>query len=226
MLCCRSLGPLSRDSCDPVFVSRPSSVLGWRDLDSRYWYNCSHNATSTESSFHVPLDTRYVNLEMFFPADHLALYWIHSTEHKQATENKLTPANTKPKILNLTHTHTRLTALFPRLPGWAGTRKVKLISILLKQDSEWQWHQLGHMQVCTSLQTDNHASTHHSVFYRPDALPAAQPTASKHWRQQILNLNTQKMKSKHNQHTKFVCVSLCTTVAHDTAQTSSDHVPS
>ena len=26
-------------------------------------------------------------------------------------------------------------------------------------DSEWQWHQLGHMQVCTVLQTDNHAST-------------------------------------------------------------------
>ena len=27
------------------------------------------------------------------------------------------------------------------------------------RDSEWQWDQLGHMQVCTSLQTDNHAST-------------------------------------------------------------------
>jgi len=27
------------------------------------------------------------------------------------------------------------------------------------RDSEWQWHQLGHMKVCTSLQTDNHAST-------------------------------------------------------------------
>ena len=27
------------------------------------------------------------------------------------------------------------------------------------RDSQWQWHQLGHMQVCTSLQTDNHAST-------------------------------------------------------------------
>jgi len=26
-------------------------------------------------------------------------------------------------------------------------------------DSEWQWHQLGHMQVCILLQTDNHAST-------------------------------------------------------------------
>ena len=50
------------------------------------------------------------------------------------------------------------------------------------RDSEWQWHQLGHMQVCTSLQTDNHASTPPLFFYRPDALPAAQPTASKHWR--------------------------------------------
>jgi len=27
------------------------------------------------------------------------------------------------------------------------------------RDSEWQWHQLGHMQVCTSLKTENHAST-------------------------------------------------------------------
>jgi len=47
-----------------------------------------------------------------------------------------------------------------------------------------QWHQLGHMQIiCTSLQTDNHASTSSLSFYRPDALPAAYPTASKHWRQ-------------------------------------------
>ena len=51
------------------------------------------------------------------------------------------------------------------------------------RDSEWQCHQLGHMQVCTSLQTDNMPVPHHSVFYRPDALPAAQPTASEHWRQ-------------------------------------------
>jgi len=27
------------------------------------------------------------------------------------------------------------------------------------RDSEWKRHQLGHMQVYTSLQTDNHAST-------------------------------------------------------------------
>ena len=38
------------------------------------------------------------------------------------------------------------------------------------RDSEWQWHQLNNMP-----------APHHSVFYRPDALPAAQPTASKHF---------------------------------------------
>ena len=48
------------------------------------------------------------------------------------------------------------------------------------RDSEWRWHQLGHMQACTLLQTDTTPAPHHSVFYRPDALPAAQPTASKH----------------------------------------------
>ena len=33
------------------------------------------------------------------------------------------------------------------------------------RDSEWQWNQLGHMQVCTSLQTDNHASTPPFSFF-------------------------------------------------------------
>ena len=79
-----------------------------------------------------------------------------------------------------THTHTRLTALFPGLPRWAGTRNLDFTEA---RDSEWQWHQLGRMQVCTSLQTDNHASTPPLSFYRPDALPAAQPIESKHWRQ-------------------------------------------
>jgi len=48
------------------------------------------------------------------------------------------------------------------------------------RDSEWQWHQLDYMQVGTLFQTGNHASTPPLNFYRPDALPAAQPTASEH----------------------------------------------
>jgi len=34
------------------------------------------------------------------------------------------------------------------------------------RDSEWRWHQLGHMQVCTSLQTDNHTSTSPLSFFQ------------------------------------------------------------
>jgi len=33
------------------------------------------------------------------------------------------------------------------------------------RDSEWQWHLLGHMQDCTVLQTDNHASTPPLSFF-------------------------------------------------------------
>ena len=47
------------------------------------------------------------------------------------------------------------------------------------RDSEWQWHQLG---ICMSAPRSGQITMpapHHSVFYRPDALPAAQPTASK-----------------------------------------------
>jgi len=33
------------------------------------------------------------------------------------------------------------------------------------RDSEWQWQPLGHVQVCTSLQTDNHASTSPLKFF-------------------------------------------------------------
>jgi len=82
-----------------------------------------------------------------------------------------------------THTHTRLTALFPGLPGWAGTRKVKPIWILLKQEtvsgSGISW------AMCTSAPRSRQITMpapHQSVFYRPDALRAAQPTESKHWR--------------------------------------------
>jgi len=45
----------------------------------------------------------------------------------------------------------------------------------------WQWHQLDYMQIiCTSLQTDNHASI---SCFRLDVLPDAQQTMLKQWRQ-------------------------------------------
>jgi len=70
-----------------------------------------------------------------------------------------------------THTHTRLMALCLVLPGY---QKGKTnLDFTEARDSEWQWHQLGHMQVCTSHQTDNHASNASSL---QAGCPSCHPT--------------------------------------------------
>jgi len=46
------------------------------------------------------------------------------------------------------------------------------------RDSEWQWHQLGDRQVCTSLQTDNHTSTSLLKFFLQTGCPSCRPTNS------------------------------------------------
>ena len=84
------------------------------------------------------------------PRSHAACGHLYLPRPTSSTHLSARPACNKPahnvcSILR-THTHARLTALFPGLPTSAGTRKVKPIWILLKQ-------------VCTSLQTDNRAST-------------------------------------------------------------------
>ena len=85
-------------------------------------------------------------------------------------------------IFSITHTHP-FNGPFSRTTWMIQYQNGKTnLDFTGARDSEWQWHQLGHMQVCTLLQTDNHASTPPLSFYRPDAFPAAQPTASKHWR--------------------------------------------
>ena len=50
------------------------------------------------------------------------------------------------------------------------------------RDSEWQWHRLGHMQVCTLLQTDNHASTPPLSFLQAGWPYSHQTNSIKHWR--------------------------------------------
>jgi len=47
------------------------------------------------------------------------------------------------------------------------------------RDSEWQWRQLGHMQVCTSLQTDNHASTPPTTQFLQAGCPSCRMSSVK-----------------------------------------------
>jgi len=77
-----------------------------------------------------------------------------------------------------THTHPRLTALFSGAAqvGWYQKGQTNQ-DLTEARDSEWQWRQLGHMQVCTSLQTDDHASTSALSFLQAGC-PSCCPTNS------------------------------------------------
>jgi len=73
------------------------------------------------------------------------------------------------------------------------------------RDSEWQWHQLGHMQVFTLLPTDNHASTPPLGFFT-DQMPFLPPNQQHQSTEgttnlQISCLNTleQQLKNSHFQ---------------------------
>jgi len=101
----------------------------------------------------------------------------------------------------MTHTHIRLTAFVCDYPGepvqqqqqqpfnglfsrttWVSQyQKGKTnLDFTEARDSEWQWHQLGHCKSASCSRQIATPAPDYSVFYRLDALPAAQPTASKH----------------------------------------------
>ena len=107
-------------------------------------------------------------------------------------------------VLHGQHTHTH-----PFNGPFSGTTQVSRyqkgktnLDFTEARDSEWQWHQLGYMQVCTSLQTDNHAS-----------IPPQGHAGSKTLHQQIppvLNWGCRLMQvDLHNGH-KMVAVVGCT----------------
>jgi len=93
-----------------------------------------------------------------------------------------------------THTHTSFYSLLYFVWEYPGKPVPEPIWITEPRDSMWQWHQLGHMQICTLPQTDNNASSPPLSFYRPDALLAAQPTALEALFTQKLTRNNQTFK--------------------------------
>ena len=100
------------------------------------------------------------------------------TEYLQICHQQLwSKFATKPSLN--THTHTQ-----PFSGPLSGTTQVSWhqkgktnLDFTESRDSEWQWHQLGHKQVCTLLQTDNHASTPPLVFLQAGC-PSCRPTNS------------------------------------------------
>ena len=90
-------------------------------------------------------------------------------------------------MLLQTHTHTHTHPFNGPLSGTTRVSRYQKgktsLDFTEARDSEWggiSW------AICKSAPRSRQITTpapHHSVFYRPDAFPAAQPTASKHWRQ-------------------------------------------
>jgi len=79
------------------------------------------------------------------------------------------------------------------------------------RDSEWHWHQLGHMQVCTSLKTDKNASTPPLKFFA-GWMPFLPPN------QQCQSTESLMMKNamaSHHPHLVVRCAG--TEVVHDTS---------
>ena len=84
------------------------------------------------------------------------------------------------------HTHTHTHPFYSPLDlsgitrvSWYQKGKTNL-DFTEARNSEWQWHQLA---ICKSAPLPRQITmrgTHHSVFCRRDALPAAHPIASKH----------------------------------------------
>jgi len=114
-----------------------------------------------------------------------------------------------------THTHTH-----PFNGHFSGTTQVSRyqkgktnLDFIEARDSEWQWHQVEHMQVCTSLQTNNHASTSPFSFFtgRMPFLPPNQQRQSTEGivsdtdNQTLIISKCPRLKLHHSPHYRSPC---------------------
>jgi len=108
-------------------------------------------------------------------------------------------------------THTRLTALFPGLPGWAGTRKAKPIWILMKQEivsgSGINWA-ICKFAPC-SRQTTTPALYHFVFTGRMPFLPPNQQCQSTEGKASQCNTRTKIKKVNNEQHKSKMILSSC-----------------
>ena len=80
------------------------------------------------------------------------------------------------------------------------------------RDSEWQWYQLGQMQVCTLLQTDNHTSIPPLSFLQagcPSCRPTNSVKALKAQALKALRSSSLQCKSNATMQSSFLINRLC-----------------
>jgi len=117
------------------------------------------------------------------------------SDHRQSPTDQIQlPGVDTPQTCGLSiHTHTHLfNGPMSRTTRVSCYQKYKTnLDFTGARDSEWQWHQMGHMQVCNSLQTDNHVSTPPLSFLQAGC-PSCCPANS-----------VRALKAKHCQYTTY-----------------------
>ena len=96
-----------------------------------------------------------------FKSSHKSTLWLHGRLWNKKSRKQIAQKS-RPEFKNVTNNNHRFTAIIQ------ATRVSRHLQL-----------RTGGFCWCKLLLL---AAPHHAVFYRPDALPAAQPRASKHWR--------------------------------------------
>jgi len=137
--------------------------------------------------------------------------YMHARTHAH-THSACTHTHTHARTHARMHAHTQTVLR----PIWINREGFLLCFVMLcLQPAPERWNQEGKTSldlleqeivsgsgiswaICKSAPWPRHITTpaHHFVFYRLDALPAAQPTVSKHWRHSITKHNKITQKNK------------------------------
>jgi len=128
-------------------------------------------------------------LRLFLDYQGLPLLWSWMVDVPSAA------IDFKTQVMAITHTHTYIQPFYEFVRDYPGepapdrqNQEDKTNLDLLEQEIVIN---IGiSCAICKSAPWPRHITTpasHHSVFYRPDTVPAAQPTASKHWRHRYSN---------------------------------------
>jgi len=181
---------MPRENCMPIRLFQHLKrcyCLQWHEmlvscLISKQWMTACAKAIHISFSMDRLLWMLYVNSS--FPITRfIADFLMYS--HVNLCVRQLLIIRRQPSVFT-TNNSTRLTALCPGLPRWASARKVKPIWIYWSKTVS---HSGMSWTICKPPPCPRQMTTpapHHSAFFGPDALPATQPTVSKHWRQSSL----------------------------------------
>ena len=118
---------------------------------------------------------------------------LRESSEKIADEMSVSSLAAGLTVSSLAYHHNGFTALFTGPPGWAGARRELLDFVVQGQINRGRHtdHPVGRH----SIQTNQYPPPPSPIFYGLDALPATQPTVSKHWRHKPVTQNQSNLLS-------------------------------